>query len=68
MMFALLGFGGWGEIGKTTLARVVYQKFSKEFEDCRFITDINISEESKKYGIPHPQDVNDKVLMIKNRL
>uniref|UniRef100_A0A7N2LHY9 ADP-ribosyl cyclase/cyclic ADP-ribose hydrolase n=1 Tax=Quercus lobata TaxID=97700 RepID=A0A7N2LHY9_QUELO len=64
----IIGVWGMGGIGKTTFARVVYQNFFEEFEDCSFITNINISEESKKYGIPHPQDVNDKVLMIKNRL
>ncbi|KAL3744368.1 hypothetical protein ACJRO7_013610 [Eucalyptus globulus] len=38
-----------GGIGKTTLAKVVYNKLSNEFQDCSFIADIR--ESSKRKGI-----------------
>lgn len=73
---------GMGGIGKTTLTRVVYRMIFNNFEGGGFIT--NIEEESRKHGLlpsqqkliceilsersVNIQDVDDRVLMIKNRL
>jgi replication-associated recombination protein RarA len=45
-MFALLEFGALGGIGKTTLARVVYEMVSNQFEACSFITDVRENSEN----------------------
>ena len=73
---------GMGRIGKTTLVRVVYRMIFNNFECGGFIT--NIEEESRKHGLlpsqqkliyeilsersVNIQDVDDRVLTIKNRL
>ena len=77
-----IGVWGMGGIGKTTLTRAVYRMIFNNFEGGSFIS--NIEEESGKHGLlPSQQkliceilsersvniwDVDDGVLMIKNRL
>ncbi|XP_019151935.1 PREDICTED: TMV resistance protein N-like [Ipomoea nil] len=60
-----VGILGMSGIGKTTIARAVYDNISKEFEGCIFIHEVR--SESGKHGVVHlQQKLLSNILSVKD--
>lgn len=61
----MIGIWGMAGIGKTTIAKVVYERFYTQFEGCCFLS--NVREQSQKYGLPYLQtELLSQILKEKN--
>ena len=49
----MVGIWGMAGIGKTTIAKVIYERIYTQFEGCCFLS--NVREESYKHGLPYLQ-------------
>ncbi|KAJ9675910.1 hypothetical protein PVL29_024736 [Vitis rotundifolia] len=49
----MVGIWGMAGIGKTTIAKVIYERIYTQFEGCCFLS--NVREESNKHGLPYLQ-------------
>ena len=47
----MIGIWGMASIGKTIIAKVVYERIHTQFEGCCFLS--NVREQSQKYGLPY---------------